>query len=97
MYQPMTMAIGIVAPTVNVPHGLSFSALVTTRPSTAIRITMIINTPIMATNPPTAPISSRAICPSDLPSRRSEQESTQKSWTAPPSTTPARIHSVPGR
>ena len=97
MYQPISMAIGMVAPTVNVPHGLFFSALVTTSPSTAMRITMIISTPIIATNPPTTPISSRAICPSDLPSRRSEHESTQKSCTAPPSTTPARIHSVPGR
>jgi len=42
-------------------------------------------------------ISSLAICPSDLPLRRSEQNRIVKSCTAPPRTTPMTSHSVPGR
>ena len=51
----------MVAATVLVAHGLCFMALTTTRPSTAIRITMIAMTPMRATAPPTGPSSSRAI------------------------------------
>ena len=97
MYQPISMAIGIVAPTVNVPHGLWFSALTTTSASTAIRMTMIENTPTSAAKPPNGPISSFAIWPSERPSRRRLPQRMQKSCTAPPRTTPKRIQSVPGR
>ena len=97
MYHPISSAMGIVAPTVNVPQGLLLRALVTTNPRTAMRMTIIIRMPTSATKPPRGLISSLAICPSDLPSRRRELPSTQKSCTAPPRTTPARIHRVPGR
>ena len=46
MYQPMSKAIGMVAPTVNVPQGLPLSALTMTSPSTAMRMTMISSTPL---------------------------------------------------
>src|SRR6478736_590878 len=73
MNRPTRIAIGIVAATVDVAHGLWRIALTTTRPSTAIRMIMIASTPINATAPPTAPSSSRAIWPSDRPSRRIDQ------------------------
>ena len=72
--RPSTSAIGIVAATVAVAHGLPYMAFTTTRPSTPIRITMIASTPTSAAAPPTGPISSRTIWPSDLPSRRSERD-----------------------
>ena len=82
---------------VNTPHGLSSSALVTTSASTASRMTMIASTAIIASMPVTGPISSFAIWPSDLPSRRIEPKRITKSCTAPPSTTPNTIQMVPGR
>ena len=72
MYTPTSIAIGTVAATVEVAHVLCFIALITTSPSTAIRMTMMSNTPASATRPPTGPISSRAILPSERPSRLSE-------------------------
>ena len=87
----------MVAAMVKVPQGLPFSALTTTSATTASRITMISSTVISAAKPPILPISSRAIWPSDLPSRRMEQNRITKSCTAPPSTAPMMIHSVPGR
>ena len=48
---------------VNVPHGLPFSALTTTRPTTASRMTMMRRTVTSEMKPPTLPISSRAIWP----------------------------------
>ena len=60
-YTPMKMAIGIVIAMENTPQGLSASALTTTRPSTAKRITMMTSTPTIAAVPPTVPSSSRAI------------------------------------
>src|ERR1035438_4413237 len=66
----MKMAIGMVAAMVNVPHGLPFSAFTTTSEITANRMIIISSTVTSAMKPPTLPISSRAICPSDLPSRR---------------------------
>ena len=57
----MKMAIGIVIAMENTPQGLSASALTTTRPSTAKRITMMTSTPMIAAVPPTVPSSSRAI------------------------------------
>ncbi len=94
---PTSIAIGIVAATEEVAHGLCFIALTTTRPSTAIRMTMIISTPNSAVMPPTGPISSRAILPSEWPSRRSDAPRITKSWTHPPSTAPITIHNVEGR
>ena len=91
------MAIGMVAPTVKVPQGLWRSALTTTSASTAMRITMMEKTPTRAAKPPMGPISSFAIWPRERPSRRRLPARMQKSCTAPPSTTPTRIHSVPGR
>ena len=97
MYTPMNSAIGIVAATVKMPHGLSASALTTTSASTARMMIMITSTPTSASEPGTGPSSSLIMSPSDLPSRRIEANSTMKSCTAPANTTPARIHSVPGR
>ena len=69
----MNSAIGIVIAIENVPHGESASALTTTSASTASRMIMIENTAISAATPPTGPISSRAIWPRLLPSRRIEK------------------------
>ncbi len=91
MYTPMKSAIGIVAATVEVPHGLPNIAFTTTRPSTPIRMIMIASTPTSAATPPTGPISSRTIWPRLLPFRRSEPTRIVKSCTAPPSTTPIRM------
>jgi len=91
------MASGTVAATVNMPQGLSASALTTISASTARMITMIMKAPNSAIVPATWPISMRMSSPSDLPSRRMEMNRTMKSCTAPASTTPAMIHSVPGR
>ncbi len=88
---------GMVVNTVKVAQGLCFMALTTTRPSTAMTITTIISVPSMAAVPPTAPSSSRAICPRLLPLRRVEMNSTVMSCTQPPSTAPTISHSVPGR
>ena len=57
----MKIAIGMVIAIEKTPHGLSASALTTTRASTASRITMMTRTPTMAATPPIAPSSSRAI------------------------------------
>ena len=87
----------MVAAMVNAPHGLPFSAFTTTSAITASMMIMISSTVISAEKPATLPISSRAIWPSDLPSRRMEANRMTKSCTAPPSTAPMMIHSVPGR
>ena len=91
------MAMGMVAPTVEVAQGLCFMALTTTSPSTAMRMIMMHITPSIAVLPPMGPSSSLAICPSERPSRRIEQNRMTKSCTQPPITAPIRIHSVPGR
>ena len=91
------MAMGIVAATVEVAQGLCFMAFTTTRPRTAMRMIMIVMTPISAALPPMAPNSSRAIWPSERPSRRVEKARVTKSCTQPPKTAPTRIHKVPGR
>ena len=82
---------------VKTPHGLSLSAFTTTSASTASRITMMASTATMASRPVTGPVSSLAIWPSDLPSRRIEANRMTKSCTAPASTTPITIQMVPGR
>jgi hypothetical protein len=81
----------------NAPHGDSARARTTTRASTASRITMIERTAMRAAAPPTGPISSRAICPSDLPSRLREKKSVVMSCTAPARMTPTMIQIVPGK
>ena len=91
------MATGIVADTVNVAHGLCFMALTTTKPSTAIRMIIMLNVPINAAVPPKAPNSSRAICPKLLASRRVDKNKVTMSCTQPPNTAPNNIHNVPGR
>jgi hypothetical protein len=58
---------------------------------------MIEKTAIRAAAPPTGPISSRAICPRLLPSRRMEKKRMTMSCTAPAKMTPTMIHKVPGR
>ena len=93
----MNSAMGMVAPTVKMPHGLSASALTTTSASTASRITRMARIASTAMKPAGAFNSSFTIWPSDLPSRRIEQNKMTKSCTAPPSTTPMRIHSVAGQ
>ena len=70
--KPMPRAIGIVQRRVKTPHGDSASALTITRASTARRITMMARMAIIARMPVNGPISSFAIWPSDLPSRRTE-------------------------
>ncbi len=93
----MNSAIGIVIAIENVAHGEAAIALTTTSASTASRMIMIAKTPIRAAAPPTGPISSRAIWPMLLPSRRIEKNSTIMSCTAPAKMTPTMIHMVPGR
>ncbi len=88
---------GIVIATVKVPQELEASALTTTSASTARMIIMIISTPSMATTPAAGPSSMRTMSPRDLPSRRMDRNRMVKSCTAPASTTPKRIHIVPGR
>ena len=58
---------------------------------------MIAKIAIIAARPATGLTSSLAICPRDFPSRRTEAHRIKKSCTAPPSTTPAMSHKVPGR
>ena len=55
------------------------------------------STAMSAVNPATVPISSLAICPSDLPLRRTLAARMTKSCTAPPNATPTTIQSAPGR
>ena len=88
---------GMVQAMVNTPHGLPLSAFTTTSASTASRMIMIASTATIARRPVTGPISSLAICPSDLPSRRIEAKRMTKSCTAPARTTPITSQIVPGR
>ncbi len=93
----MNIAIGIVAMTVNMPQGLSASALTTINASTARMMIMIRKQPNNAMVPGMRPISSRTMSPRERPLRRVERNRIMKSCTAPASTTPAISHSVPGR
>jgi len=58
---------------------------------------MMSSTVISAVNPPIFPSSSRAICPSDFPFRRMEQNSTTKSCTARRAPQPITIHKALGK
>ena len=93
----MNMAMGMVAPTVNTPQGLSASALTTTKARTASKIIMMARIAAMPMTPAVVCSSSFTIWASDLPSRRIEQNRMTKSCTAPPSTTPIKIHNAPGK
>src|SRR5918998_6482718 len=93
-YTPMKMAMGNVIASENEPHGDSASASTTTSASTASRMTMMESTAMSAATPPTGPISSRAIWPSVLPSRRMEKKSVVMSCTAPARMTPTMIQTV---
>ena len=93
----MSIAIGIVRPIVTMPHGLDLSAFTTTSASTASSTIMMPSTATSAVMPATGPISSFAIWPSDLPSRRIDAQRITKSCTAPPSATPTMIQMMPGR
>ena len=79
------------------PQGLAFRAFTTIRASTAIKMIMMKSTASMAVSPAAGEISSLAIWPRDLPSRRREQQRMVRSWTAPPSTTPITSQRVPGK
>lgn len=82
-YTPMKRAIGMVMPMEKTPQGECASAPTMTSASTASRMIMMTNTARRAAAPPTGPISSRAIWPSERPSRRVEKNSVTMSWTAP--------------
>jgi hypothetical protein len=58
---------------------------------------MMASTATIASRPVSGPVSSLAIWPSDLPSRRIDPNRMMKSCTAPPSTTPNTSQMVPGR
>ena len=75
----MIIAIGIVADTVNTPHGLSASAFTTISPSTARRMIRMDRIATIAKRPAAEFSSSFTIWPRDFPSRRNEQKSTTKS------------------
>ena len=74
MYTPMNIAIGMVAITVNMPHGLSARALTTISASTARMMIMIRKQPNRAMVPGMRPISSRTMSPSERPLRRVEEQ-----------------------
>ncbi|MNT90612.1 hypothetical protein D3C72_2315450 [compost metagenome] len=94
---PISIAMGMVDITVNIPQGLSARALTTISESTARMMIMIMKAPNSAMVPGTWPISSRTSSPSERPLRRLEMNSTMKSCTAPASTTPEISQRVPGR
>ncbi len=96
-YTPMNRAMGMVAITVKLPHGEPVSALTTIKASTARMMTMIMKQPSRAIMPGISPSSALIRSPSERPSRRMEMNSTMKSCTAPANTTPAKIHSMPGK
>jgi hypothetical protein len=88
---PISMAMGMVADTVKVPHGLSGNALTTMRASTARRMTEERDEARYRAHLGFNHVAKRT------PSRRVHTNSMMKSCTAPANTTPARIHSVPGK
>ena len=88
----MNSAIGTVAPMVKVPQALSAKALTTTLPMAAMAMVTMNRMAKPVIMPLVVPISTRAISASERPSRRMEAVRITKSCTAPPSTTPIRIH-----
>ena len=95
--RPMTKASGMVHAMVKSPHGLSASALTTTRPSTANRIVIMANKLIIATRPMKGFSSSLSIWPRDFPSLRMEAKRVTASCTPPPRVAPTSSQRVPGR
>ncbi len=93
----MNRAIGMVIAIEKVPHAEAASAFTTTSASTASKMIIMAKTATSAAVPPTGPISSRAIWPRLLPSRRMEKNNVTMSCTAPAKITPAMIQIVPGR
>ena len=72
MYRPMKSASGIDSPIVNVPHGLSCSALTTASPSPASAMTMMKRIAIAAVDAGDRSDLDRVISASDRPPRRTE-------------------------
>ena len=66
----MKIAIGIVIAMEKTAQGDSAMAPMTTIHRTAMRMSMIVRTPMIAAVPPTRPSSSRAIWPRERPRRR---------------------------
>ena len=95
--RPIAIASGTVAAIVKSPHELSASAFTTTSASTARMMTRMASVLTSATNPAKGPTSSRTIRAKDFPLRRTEQNRTRLSWTAPPSVAPTRSHNMPGK
>ena len=87
----------LVQNTFNGKYGTTWNDAATTNANTARRIVMMARMATIPMIPATGFSSSLTICASDFPSRRMELNRITKSCTAPPSTTPIRIHSVPGR
>src|SRR5579859_5984913 len=79
----MMSAMGMVMLTVNAPHGELLSAFTTMSAQVPSNTTMMAMMAMKATTPPTGPTSSRVIWQSDLPSRRTLNESVTKSCTHP--------------
>ena len=94
---PIASASGIVKTIVDNPQGLSASARTTTNAKTAINIVKIPNSPITAIVPAVGPTSSRNICPTDFPPRRTLSHKIILSCTAPPNTAPIKIQRNPGK
>ena len=62
MAPPMTSAIGMVMPMVNVAHDDSARMLTTAKPMAAMAMMTVKKMAMAATTPATGPISARAIC-----------------------------------
>ena len=82
---------------VNMPQALSFNALTTTLPVAANVVTMMISVASVAATPATGPSRFRTNCGSDLPSWRTEANSTTKSCTPPAKHEPTTIQENAGR
>ena len=81
---------------VNVPHGLSASALTTTMPSPAMAMTTMKRMAMAPASQATGPISSRVISASERPPRRTDAHRITKSCTAPARQHPATSQMKPG-
>jgi len=90
------MAMGMVMPMVNTPHGLLNRAFVTATPSPA-RATMMMNRVTNAVVTPVSLLTSRrAMTDSDCPWWRTDAKRMIMSWTHPAKTEPRRIQKKPG-
>ena len=82
---------------VNVAHELPVSALIMVTPRPAVAITTTKKIAIVAATPDNPLISLRAMSAKERPSLRTEANRMMKSCTAPPTTAPMMIQSVPGK